>query len=258
MGMGRRTVLLVVAAVIAAVGTSLVFLYVRGADNRAQAAEAPVQVLKATAVINAGESVTSAQAAGKIALSTVPKSQVLTGAVNTTSGMDSDVALTTVYPGEQIITSKFGAPGDQKVLTIPDGDIAISVSLSDTGRVAGFVSPGANVAIFLTGQAAGETENTSSAAASSSASTDGTKLLLPKVEVIAVGNTTTISTTSTDASGATTTETLPKTLFTLAVDQDQAQKVIYASSHGDLSFGLLTDKSKVKPGGATIDTNLFK
>jgi pilus assembly protein CpaB len=257
MGMGRRTVLLVVAALIAALGTSLVFLYVRGADNRAQAAQAPVQVLKATAVINPGESVAAAQTAGKIALGTVPHADVLTGAVNTTSGMDNEVALTTIYPGEQIISSKFGAPGEQKVLTIPDGDIAISVSLSDTGRVAGFVSPGSDVAIFLTGAAAGDSQPATTAS-STGTSSDGTKLLLPKVEVIAVGATTVTSTTSTDATGAQTTENLPKTLFTLAVDQDQAQKIIYASGHGDLSFGLLTDKSKVKPGPATVDTNLFK
>ena len=251
MGMGRRTILLVVAALIAALGTSLVFLYVRGADNRAQAAEAPVQVLKATAVINPGESVTAAQAAGKIALGTVPTSQVLTGAVNTTSGMDNEVALTTIYPGEQIITSKFGAPGDQKVLTIPDGDVAISVTMSDTGRVAGFVSPGSNVSIFLTGAAAGTApSNTANASGS-----DGTKLLLPKVQVIAVGATTVTSTTAADGSTAPTTSS---TLFTLAVDQDQAQKIIYASSHGTLTFALLTDKSKVKPGPATVETNLFQ
>ena len=255
--MGRRTVLLVVAALIAALGTSMVFLYVRGADTRAQAAEAPVQVLKATAVISPGESVTAAQTAGKIQMGTVPHSQVLEGAVNTTSGLENEVALTTIYPGEQIITSKFGAPGDQKVLTIPDGDIAISVSLSDTGRVAGFVSPGSNVAIFLTGAAAGDASGTAAPSATSG-NADGTKLLLPKVEVIAVGATTVTSTTSTDTSGAQTTEALPKTLFTLAVDQDQAQKVIYASSHGELSFGLLTDKSKVKTGPGTTDTNLFK
>jgi pilus assembly protein CpaB len=47
-------------------------------------------------------------------------------------------------------------------------------------------------------------------------------------------------------------------MFTLAVDQDQAQKIIYASQNGTLTFGLLTDKSKIKPGPATIDTNLFK
>ena len=49
--MGRRTVLLIVAALIAALGSAMVFLYVRGADDRATEAQAPVQVLKAVAQI---------------------------------------------------------------------------------------------------------------------------------------------------------------------------------------------------------------
>src|SRR5680860_1787865 len=147
--MGRRTVLLIVAALIAALGTSMVFLYVRGADNRAQAAQDPVQVLKAIAIINPGETLLGAQAAGKVALGVVPTEQVLAGAVNSTSTIGDAVALSTIYPNEQIISAKFGAPGDQKVLTIPDGQIAISVNLTDTGRVAGFVTPGAEVAIFV-------------------------------------------------------------------------------------------------------------
>ena len=34
-GMGRRTILLVVAALVAALGTTMVFMYVRGVDARA-------------------------------------------------------------------------------------------------------------------------------------------------------------------------------------------------------------------------------
>src|SRR5689334_3274519 len=138
--MGRRTVLLIVAALIAALGTGMVFLYVRGADNRAEAAQAPVQVLKAVAQINPGETLTAAQTAGKIQVGTVPRAQVLTGAVNSVSGLENKVALSTIYPNEQIITAKFGDSGEQSALTIPDGNIAISVTLSDTGRVAGFVA----------------------------------------------------------------------------------------------------------------------
>ena len=40
---------------IAALGSTMVFLYVRGADERAKEAQAPVQVLKAIAQINPGE-----------------------------------------------------------------------------------------------------------------------------------------------------------------------------------------------------------
>jgi pilus assembly protein CpaB len=234
---------LVVAALIAALGSAMVFLYVRGADTRAQAAEAPVQVLKAVQQINAGESLTAAQAAGKLQLGDVPRSQVLTGAVNSIGALGSDVALTNVFPGEQIITGKFGAPGAQDVLTMPKGDFAISVNLSDTGRVAGFVNPGANVAIWTTGSNNGQ---------------DAARLLLPKVGVIAVGTTTVTTTTTTDTTGAQTTEQLPKTLFTLAVNQRDAEKIIFASNHGELTFGLLNDKSKVKAGPGVTATNLFR
>ena len=62
--MGRRTILLIVAALIAALGSAMVFLYVRGADDRATEAQAPVNVLKAVAQINPGETLDQAQAAG--------------------------------------------------------------------------------------------------------------------------------------------------------------------------------------------------
>jgi pilus assembly protein CpaB len=240
--MGRRTVLLIVAALIAALGTGMVFLYVQGADNRPAAAQQPIQVLKAVSQIDPGETLGQAQAAGKVALGTIPKAQLLSGAVNTTAGLSDKVALGTIYPNEQIIASKFGSSGDQQTLSIPDGDIAISVNLSDTGRVAGFVAPGAKVAIFATTLAGGQ---------------DTTRLLAPSVQVIAVGATTVVSTTKTDAGGAETTEQLPKTLFTLAVNQKDAQRIMYAASHGDLSFGLLNAKSKVQAGPGATDANLF-
>jgi pilus assembly protein CpaB len=243
--MGRRTVLLIVAALIAALGAGMVFLYVRSADSRAEANQQPLQVLKAVAKIKPGETLADAQAAGKIQLGTVPKSQVLPGAVNSTTGMEKEVALSTVYPNEQIITGKFGSSGDQQTLTIPDGNIAISVNLSDTGRVAGFVSPGAEVAIF-------------SNATSETAGVDSARLLLPKVSVIAVGDTTTISKTTTDGAGGKTTEVLPKTLFTLSVNQHQAEQVMFASTHGDLTFALLNDKSKVAPGKGVTAKTLYK
>ena len=72
-----------------------------------------------------------------------------------------------------------------------------------------------------------------------------TRLLLPEVEVIAVGDTTVLSTTTTDATGAQTTEQIPKTLLTLSVSQDEAERTIYASRNATLSFGLPTDKSVV-------------
>jgi pilus assembly protein CpaB len=251
--MGRRAVLLIVAVVIAALGAGMVYLYATGANNRAMAAQQPVQVLQAVSQISPGETLSSAQSAGKLQLGSVPKADVLQGAVNGLGAMGNDVALTTIYPGEQITTNKFGAPGDQSNLTIPKGDIAISVSLTDTGRVAGFVSPGNDVAVFVNTTATGSTTG------SSTASQDESRLLLPKVQVIAIGATTTVAKTTTDTtSGTQTTEQLPNTLFTLAVNQKDAEKILYAADHGTLNFALLNAKSKVATGPGVTGTNLFK
>jgi pilus assembly protein CpaB len=244
--MDRRRVLLVVAAIIAALGTLLVFLYVRGADNRANEKYHAVQVLKAVKQINVGETVAAAQAAGKIELSTVGEGQQLPSALTSLDSISGDIAQTNIYPGEQIIATKFGTtPASSNALTIPKGLIAVSINLADTARVAGFVNPGDKVAIFM---------NSTGGAGLGSF----TRLLLTDIEVIAVGTTTVVSTTTTDASGAQTTEQLPRTLFTLAVTQAQAEKILFATGNGELAFGLLNTDSKVAAdNGATAD-NLFK
>lgn len=239
--MGRRTVILIVALVIAMVGSAMVYLYVRGADERAQAEQEPVEVLKAVAQIEPGESLTQAQAAGKLELQPVPREQLLEGVMDSVGESGGLVALSTVFPNEQVTTSKFGAPGEQDQLTLEDGQIAISVDVQGAQNVAGFVSPGSEVAIFYlpTGES------------------PFLRLLLPKVKVIAVGQTTVTTSTTTTEEGAQTTQEVPTTLYTLAVDQKEAQKIMYAANNGTLSFGLLNDKSKVRPGAPVTSNNLF-
>lgn len=242
--MGRRTVLLIVAAVIAIAGVGMIYLYVQGADTRAKQAQEPVSVLKAVAQIEPGETLQAASASGKIELRDVPAEQQLGGAMAEIGGSGALVALTRVYPNEQIIASKFGSPGDQEVLTMPAGKFAVSVQLSDTGRVAGFISPGSRVAVFVTG-----TTGPNGA--------EGTRLLLPEVQVAAVAQTTVTTATTTGDHGEQTTESLPRALVTLAVDQREAEKVLFASAHGELSFGLLDEKSKIAPGPGVTAQSLF-
>jgi pilus assembly protein CpaB len=243
--MGRRTILLIVAAMVAVVGSGMVFLYVKGADDRAKEGQEPVSVLKAVAQIEPGETLAEASAAGKIELLDVPMEQRLEGAMGSIGESGALVALTRVFPNEQITASKFGSPGEQDTLIMPPGKFAVSVNLSDTGRVSGFVSPGSRVALFLTGPTGDNGE-------------EGTRVLLPEVPVVAVGQTTMTTATTTTAGGAQTTESLPLTLFTLAVDQVEAEKVMYAATHGELSFGLLNDDSKVKAGPGVTQQNLFR
>ena len=145
-------------------------------------------------------------------------------------------------------------------LAIPKGMIAISVNLTDPDRVAGNIQNGSEVAIFVTGQLDGQ-------GAVEFDRLDGrdriqsTRLLLPNVTVLNVGSPQPPTTsTKTDPDGTQTTEQLPRTLLTLAVTQKEAQKVIVASKALDLTFGLLTTNSQVKPGPgtSTLVASLFQ
>ena len=106
----------------------MVFLYVRGADDRATEAQAPVQVLKAVAQINPGETLEAAQAAGKLELGTVPASAGPAGAVNSIETLTGPGRALAGLPQRADHHGKFGSPGDQDSLTLPDGKIAISVT----------------------------------------------------------------------------------------------------------------------------------
>lgn len=243
--MDRRRILLVVAIIVALVGTALVFLYVRGADQRAESRFDTVEVLRATQTIEAGESVDDAAAAGKIALQPVVRDYLLPGYQTSLDSLSGQFATVTIYPGEQIVESKFGEQvKTESALTIPRGMIAVSVNLTDPARVSGFVNPGTKVAIFYTGVAEG--------------ATGISRMLLEEVEVIGVGSTTTTETTTTTAEGEQTTEQLPRTLMTIAVDKEEAEKVLFGQANGELAFGLLTDQSTVNPGPGVTAGNLFQ
>ncbi|MCW2760016.1 MAG: hypothetical protein JWR85_217 [Marmoricola sp.] len=240
-----------VAAVIAALGTLLVFLYVRGADTRADTRYSAVQVLRVVKQITAGETVEAAQAAGKIEQGSIAQKDLLPDALTGTEPIAGKVAVTAIYPGEQLTSAKFGASGVATGLTIPKGKIAVSINLSDPARVAGFVNPGDKVAIFMSG-------SSTAGGGGSAASETFTRLLLPNIQVIGAGTTTVVATTTTDPAGAQTTDALPKTLLTLAVSQSEAERILFAASNGDLAFGLMNADSQIAPSKGVTGLNLFQ
>ena len=244
--MDRRKILLVLAAVIAALGTLLVFLYVQGADERAKKDIEAVSVLQAVEDIVPGEAFDDAVTAGKIKEVEVPKDQILAGAQNDSEALSGLRATTRIFAGEQITSNKFGGGVvESETLAIPEGMMAISINLTDPARVAGFVNPGSEVTLFVTKV----DKNTQLPVY--------TGTLLEKVMVLGVGTTSTITTTSTNEDGESVTEQLPRTLMTLAVNQEQATKITFGSHEGELSFGLLNDESKVGPGPVVKPENFF-
>lgn len=254
--MNRRSVLLLVATVVALLGTLLVFLYVRGADNRASAQFDTVKVLRAVEVIEAGESIETASGAGKLALQDVPQNQLLPGALTDTKSLAGQVATTRIFPGEQIIADKFGGQAESASLAIPEGMQAISVTLTDPARVAGFVNPGSEIAIYHIQQPnAGFQANDAGTGPQPS---DKVLLLLQRVQVLGVGSTSTTTKVTTNPDGTQTTEDLPRTLITLAVTQLDAQRILWAENHGELSLALLTKDSKIGYGNGAELANVYK
>jgi pilus assembly protein CpaB len=240
---------LVVAAVVAAMGAALVFVYARGAEARAADKFETVDVLVVKTAIERGESADSAYETGKIVLQKVPRAQVLKGSSSDGSVFSNQFALTKIYPGEQLIAEKFGGSDEVEEVTtlpIPEGLIAISVSLTDTARVGSFIKPGAKVGVFLTGTLPPENVPTS-------------KLLMRDVLVLATGSTTTVAAPPAgEGDAATPPEQLPNTLFTLAVTQKQAEKILFAQGLGELAFALLNPNSELKPGDGVLAEDLFE
>ena len=152
-------------------------------------------------------------------------------------------------PGADMIAKRFGTLGDTESLVIPEDLVAVSVELTDPARVAGFVNPGSEVAIFVSGDPllispTGEERQLPAY----------TSLLLPKIQVIGVG-TTSVTSRNTTEGDQQTIEEVAKTILTLAVDQEQAEKLIFAARNSELAFALLSADSKVSdnPGVTARD-----
>ena len=249
--MARRSVLLIVAVLIAALGTAMIVLYVKGIDDRATQGQELVEVLTATETIEPGETVASAQEAGKFEAREVRRDDLVDGAIDSTSSISDLVALGPIYPGEQIISARFGTLGDIEGLVIPDDKMAMSVELTDFERVAGFVNPGSEVAIFTTAATPirilpDGTEQTLPAVS---------RILLARIPVIGVGTTSVGSRTTTTEEGAQVTEEVPRTILTVAVTQAEAEKLVLADRTTELTFALLGDEtpSRDEPGVTPSD-----
>jgi pilus assembly protein CpaB len=244
--MDRRKLLLAVAAVVAVLGVALVFVYAKGADARAADKFDTVEVLVANQKITPGESFDDALESGKFELADVSQAQVLDGADDQSTTFEGTVALTTIYPHEQLVPDKFGG-ADQieatQTLPIPEGKIAISIAVEDAGRVGYFVRPGAEVAVIST------------LIDRATQAPIVTRTLLDRVVVLAAGDTSAIADTS---SNEDTTDVGIKQLLTIAVTQRQAEQVRFAEKSGELSAALLNEASDVKPDEGVNDDNLFK
>lgn len=244
--MKRRFGLLLAALLVAVFGTSAIYAYVNRVEAKTIDAGSPVDVLVAAARIPAGTT-GSVVAQNKLAtLQAVPQKNVPPGALTDLAGVDDKQLSSDVYPGEVLLAARFTDRSEARTgaLAIPDNKIAISAQFDDPERVAGFVVPGSEVAIF----------NTAGGGSGTNDPPARTGVILPRVQVIAVGPSTLRSDGATGAGQQQTSSAI----LTLALTQAEAEKLVLAQHTGDLYVGLLSEKSEVKTSPGVSAGHLYQ
>jgi pilus assembly protein CpaB len=263
--MGRRVIAIFAAALIALVGVAAVLLYARGADSRAVAANQPTTVYVSKALVPASTTLKDAIRSGLIVRTQVAKKAAPEGALTDVTDANGNLlAVADIAPGEYIQSARFGTtPTGTKAIEVPQGMIAISVSLSDPARVGSFVTPGSHIAIF-------DTYNIKSigADAKSKAINDagisGTSLLMDDVLVIGMGGSALNpgqTETAAVANGEDPKAATPATgeaafLVTVAVTPQDSTKLVHAIQKGSLYAGLRSADLKMGAVKRADDLNL--
>lgn len=248
--MGRRILAVLAAVVVALIGVVAVVLYANGADARAVAGQKPQTVFIATALVPSGTSAADAVAKGLMAPTQIAAKGVPAGALSTVDDLTGKlVALTDIAPGEFVVAGRFGiTPVGQKVIQVPDGQVAISLTLSDPARVGAFVTPGSHIVIYDTYAAAASAGPTNPK--SGAAGGRETRVLLDDVLVIAMGS----ATLTPPANGA---AQVVGALVTVALPPATAAKLVHGIQTGTLYAGLRGTDTKADLAQIVSDATLF-
>jgi pilus assembly protein CpaB len=245
---GRRVIAITAAVLLAIVGVVAVVLYANGADQRAIASAQPRTVFISAQAVPAGTTLNDAIAGGLIAETTLPAKSVPAGALTSVTDENKNLlAVSEIAPGEYIQAARFGTtPQGSQAIRVPNGQIAVSLTLSDPARVGTFVAPGSHIVIYDT--VAGST------ATGGSATQPGTHVLFEDVLVIAIGST---ALTPAQPTGQATASQQGGTLVTLALTPDQAPRLVHALQNGSLYAGLRGSDVKIDTALVVTEANVF-
>lgn len=255
--MNRRIIAVIVAVLLAVGGAALVINYVRNADARALAEAQPVKVYVAERLIPAGTTLKDAERTELVKETRVATAALPAGALQEI-GPDNNalLALSDVQPGEFLMAARFGSkPVGEKAIEVPPGMLAMSVELSDPARVGQFVTPGSHIAIYATHglKAFGDSAE---AKALNELEVKATTVLLPDVQVIAMGN---VALAAPKKAEGDTKEkqATPSFLVTVAVTPADAPRLAHGIAEYTLYAGLRGPDVKIDPKSNTNDAVVF-
>jgi pilus assembly protein CpaB len=249
--MQSRVLAIIIAVVLALVATTALVFYVNGADRRAISDQSPVVVWVASKPIKTGTSGLSARNAGLIKRVEVPGKNAVDGRVRALAQIEDRFAAFDIVPGEQLLLERWVGAADvsgRRLLPIPPDHQAISIELDLARQVAGFVTPGDTVSLFLSMKSARQGADP----------VDHTGYLLQNIQVLAVGATALANATAQGGGGRVNqgrgTQTL--TAVTLAIETGRdAERVVFAAEHGSIYLSLLPRDSAPATGSDGVDAD---
>lgn len=148
----RRVIAIIAAVVLAAIGTFLIVQYVGSAEERALEGEELVSVLVVDRPVAEGTG--AEELASFVRREDVPLKVAADNVVTELADLDGTVALVDLFPGEQLVATRFldreayveslGLPE----VPLPDDRLAITISLDPDRAVGGQLAPGSSVAVI--------------------------------------------------------------------------------------------------------------
>jgi pilus assembly protein CpaB len=219
--MGRRTLLLITSILVAAVGTALIGLYVKGADSRAVGKQLQQTVLVANDNILAGALVkASLFHTEQRAVTSLPEAPLAD--LSTVLGKS---VTTQIFKNQVIQEAMFAAGNKASTTGISPTNVGITVDISDPARAAGLLKLGSKIDIF-------------SIPSDGKAGQKVSRKVLTNVTVIQIGNER--DGTNTPIPGATASaDDVPRTIVGLDVSVNDARAVKDAEANGALYFAVL-------------------
>ena len=237
--MRSRSLVIAVAFLLAMSATFVVYLYMRGLEQRSTGGQL-VGVVVSAEDIPAGTQLDELIAEGRFDTLRVPEDAVVRGAVTTIDDLEGRETSAPVLAGEQISTTRLRGseqlPGG--MLGIPNGYQALTLPLESPRLAGGAIQQGDHVTLY------GTLTNVASERGNAPAAT---VTLVPDVEVLEV-----TTQEVTDDTARTT------AMITLALEAKDAQKVVFAQEQGSVWMTLLPPNEKGTDSGTTTAAELVR
>lgn len=242
--MTRRIFGIATAVVLAAVGTGVLVLYVKGAEQRALAGERTVDVLVVQQTVRKGTP--AADLTEFVEEQKIPAKVQAVDAVASLDELDGKVAAVDLVPGEQLVATRFADPDDYKAQTaveIPDGLQLVTVSLDPTRVLGGEIGPGDTVGVVASFEDVASDEADPQTQPTGE-SKQTTHFILHKILVANVqGEPQPAKAEEEEEDDDNARSGAPGTnlLVTFAVDAPSAERLVFAAEYGTIWLSLQTD-----------------